>query len=67
MSSTYTDIGSSNMAAPRYIPKQRTNGFKVHRSVKLRMEAEYEDEKRRANGKKYVPKPIWKVEPTWID
>jgi len=57
----------SNMAAPRFIPKQRTNGFKVHRSVKMRMEAEYEDEKRRAKGKKYVPKPVFKVEPTWID
>lgn len=55
------------MASPRFIPKQRTNGFKVHRSVKMRMEAEYEDAKRRAKGKKYVPKPVWRVEPTWID
>ena len=57
----------SNMAQPRFIPKQRTNGLKVHRSVKLRMEAEFEDEKRRNKGKKYVPKPHFKVEPTWVD
>ncbi|KAF9525908.1 hypothetical protein CPB83DRAFT_858827 [Crepidotus variabilis] len=56
-----------NLAAPRYIPKQRTGGFKVHRSVKLRMEAEYQDEKRRAAGKRYIPKPIFKVDPTWVD
>jgi len=55
------------MAQPRFIPKQRTNGLKVHRSVKLRMEAEFEDEKRRNKGKKYIPKPHFKVEPTWID
>jgi hypothetical protein len=58
---------ASNMAHPRFIPQQRTNGFKVHRSVKLRMEAEFEDEKRRSRGKKYAPKPKFKVEPTWID
>ncbi|KAF9483555.1 hypothetical protein BDN70DRAFT_990260 [Pholiota conissans] len=57
----------SNMGQPRYIPKQRTNGFKVHRSVKMRMEADYEDEVRRRKGKKYHPKPHFKVEPTWID
>jgi len=57
----------ANMAQPRCIPKQRTNGLKVHRSVKLRMEAEFEDEKRRSKGKKYIPKPHFKVELTWID
>jgi len=31
------------------------------------MEAEFEDEKRRSKGKKYIPKPHFKVEPTWID
>ncbi|CAA7270706.1 unnamed protein product [Cyclocybe aegerita] len=56
-----------NRANPRYIPKQRTSGLKVHRSVKLRMEAEYADEERRRRGKKYVPKPVLWVEPTWID
>jgi len=55
------------MTQARFIPKQRANGLKVHRSVKLRMEAEYEDEKRRKKGKKYIPRPLFKVEPTWID
>ena len=55
------------MAGPRLITGQRTNGLKVHRSVKLRMEAEFEDEKRRNKGKKYVPKPFFEVEPMWID
>lgn len=56
-----------NRANPRYIPQQRTNGFKVHRSVKMRMEAEYEDEQRRQKGKRYIPKPIFKVTPDWVD
>jgi len=55
-----------NMGGPRYIPLQRTNGFNVHRSVKLRMEAEYEDEQKRRKGKRYVPKPVWKVGPTYV-
>ncbi|KAF8182360.1 hypothetical protein BJ912DRAFT_928707, partial [Pholiota molesta] len=37
-------IRSSNMGQARFIPKQKSNGLKVHRSVKMRMEAEYEDE-----------------------
>lgn len=53
------------MGRARHIPQQRTNGFKVHRSVKLRMEAEYEDEKK--EGKRYTPKTVWKVQPTYID
>ncbi|TFK33598.1 hypothetical protein BDQ12DRAFT_690919 [Crucibulum laeve] len=56
-------IGRSNMGKPRFIPKQAKNGVKVHRSVKLRMEAEHE----RVKGKKYVPKAHLHVEPTWID
>ncbi|KAJ2924608.1 hypothetical protein H1R20_g12474, partial [Candolleomyces eurysporus] len=55
-----------NHAKPRFIPKQRAHGVKVHRSVKLRMEAEYEDERKRQKGKKYEPRPIFTVEPTWI-
>lgn len=56
---------SSNLARPRFIPKQLKNGVKVHRSVKLRMEAEYESEEKK--GKKYKPKPRLHVEPIWID
>lgn len=55
----------SNLARPRFIPKQAKNGVKVHRSVKMRMETEHEDEKKK--GKKYKPKPRLHVEPTWID
>jgi hypothetical protein len=35
--------------------------------VKLRMEAEYECERKRQKGKKYEPRPEFKVEPTWVD
>jgi hypothetical protein len=58
-------ICRSNLARPRFIPKQATNGVKVHRSVKLRMEAEYEDA--REKGEKYDPRAHFHVEPTWID
>jgi len=39
-----------NLGEGRYIPKQKKGVVKVHRSVKMRMEAEYED------GSKYTPK-----------
>lgn len=55
----------SNLARPRFIPKQIKNGVKVHRSVRMRMQAEYEDEKKK--GKKYRPKAHLRVEPIWID
>lgn len=58
---------ASNLARPRFIPKQATNGVRVHRSVKLRMEAEYEEERLRAKGKKYAPRAELRVTPTWID
>ena len=56
-----------NAGRPRVIPNQRVNGFKVHRSVKMRMEAEFEDEKKKRKGGKYIPKAKFEVEPTWID
>ena len=49
------------MGRGRVIPHQQTQRFKVHRTVKLRMEAEG------TNGKKYVPKAPWEVEPIWVD
>ncbi|XP_006462906.1 hypothetical protein AGABI2DRAFT_224560 [Agaricus bisporus var. bisporus H97] len=55
----------SNLARPRFIPKQITHGVKVHRSVKMRMDAEYEDERKK--GKRYKPKAHLRVEPIWID
>lgn len=59
--------GRTNRGDARYIPQQQTSGIKVHRSVKLRMEAEYENEERRRVGKRYRPKPEWKVEPIYMD
>lgn len=41
---------------------QAAKALKVHRSVKMRMEAEA-----RALGKKYTPKLKFEVEPTWVD
>ena len=40
-----------NMSSPRYIPKQRSEDFKVHFSIKRRIEAEHEE----AAGIKYKP------------
>lgn len=57
----------SNLGGARYIPHQRRDGLNVHRSVKLRMEAEYENETKRRGGKRYAAKPEWKVQPTYID
>jgi len=54
----------SNLAEPRFIPKQRSNGVKVHRTVKQRMEANPP----KGSKKKYRPKSLNpEVEPTWID
>ncbi|KAJ3888517.1 hypothetical protein GG344DRAFT_79692 [Lentinula edodes] len=50
-----------NLGRARRIPRQK-QGVKIHRSVKMRMEAQYE------NGKKYIPRA--KFDPqyvTWVD
>ncbi|KAJ3814915.1 hypothetical protein EV368DRAFT_61310 [Lentinula lateritia] len=50
-----------NLGRARKIPRQK-QGVKIHRSVKMRMEAQYE------NGKKYIPRA--KFDPqyvTWVD
>ncbi|RDB14791.1 hypothetical protein Hypma_016547 [Hypsizygus marmoreus] len=55
----------SNFARPRFIPKQHSNGVKVHRTVKQRMEAHpphYLTKKTR-----YTPQARLAVEPIWID
>ncbi|KIL57003.1 hypothetical protein M378DRAFT_88465, partial [Amanita muscaria Koide BX008] len=49
-----------NMGKARFIPKQHSGGVKVHRSVKLRMEAQHKD------GSKYQPQANLAVVPTWI-
>ncbi|KAF9256077.1 hypothetical protein L218DRAFT_837569, partial [Marasmius fiardii PR-910] len=53
-----------NMGNGRIVPKQTTKGVKVHRSVKMRLEAKYKD------GKKYAPKAnldLMKAQITWVD
>ncbi|KAF9565098.1 hypothetical protein CPC08DRAFT_630430 [Agrocybe pediades] len=51
-----------NLGRGRFIPKQKSRGVRVHRSVKIRMEAEH------LNGKKYEPKANLKLENvTWVD
>ncbi len=57
-------ISSSNLARPRYIPDQHREVIKVHRSVKLRMQAQA---KHMYNGKQYSPKAGIKHEPLWVD
>jgi hypothetical protein len=56
---------SFNRGKPRVIiiPTQSKVGVKVHRSVKIRMEASH------PKGKKYmyIPGPTIGVEPTWVD
>ncbi|KAF9461946.1 hypothetical protein BDZ94DRAFT_1166859 [Collybia nuda] len=49
---------SINRGRGRVIPKQNANGIKIHRSVKLRLDAK---------DKEYTPKAKWNVEPTWVD
>ncbi|KAJ7028390.1 hypothetical protein C8F04DRAFT_1119191 [Mycena alexandri] len=51
-----------NMGRGRFIPKQKVNGVRVHRSVKMRLEAQTE------NGGKYEPKAAFDLErTTWVD
>lgn len=53
---------SVNLGRPRRIPRQKRHGIKVHRSVKIRMEAG-----KATAGGPYTPQAKWKVEPTWED
>lgn len=51
-----------NMGQGRFIPKQKTKGVRVHRSVKTRLEAST------AEGGKYKPKAAFDLErTTWVD
>ncbi|KAJ7615599.1 hypothetical protein DFH06DRAFT_1239577 [Mycena polygramma] len=51
-----------NMGRGRFIPKQKSLGVRVHRSVKARLEAETE------SGGKYQPKAAFDLErTTWVD
>ena len=51
-----------NLGQGRDIPRQHSRGVKVHRSVKLRMEAKFERKE-----DKYEPQANLDVEPHWID
>jgi hypothetical protein len=59
---TWTHNLSINFGRPRHIPKQSKIGVKVHRSVKIRMEAE-----KLFKDKNYSPAAKWDVEPMWVD
>jgi hypothetical protein len=52
-----------NMGTGRHIPMQQKEGIeiKIHRTVKIRMEADG------LLGGKYWPKAKLKVEPQWVD
>ncbi|KAJ7133352.1 hypothetical protein C8R44DRAFT_849473 [Mycena epipterygia] len=59
---TWAKYWGWNMGKGRFIPKQQTNGVKVHRSVKTRLEAQTE------SGGKYKPKAAFDLErTTWVD
>ncbi|KAF8892854.1 hypothetical protein CPB85DRAFT_1230449 [Mucidula mucida] len=57
---SWTKAITVNRGRPRFIPRQRRDGVKVHRSVKLRMEAE---------GLNYKPRAEWhsNTTVTWVD
>lgn len=51
-----------NLGNARVIPRQKTHGLKVHRSVKMRLEALCDD------GSKYTPKALFDHSlTTWVD
>ncbi|KAJ7726440.1 hypothetical protein DFH07DRAFT_237077 [Mycena maculata] len=59
---TWATYIGMNMGNGRFIPKQKTNGIRVHRSVKTRLDAETE------RGQKYKPKAAFDLErTTWVD
>jgi hypothetical protein len=60
-SNSLVDQYTVNMGHGRHVPRQHLDGVKVHRSVKIRMEAD------NLKGGKYWPKAKLKVEPKWVD
>ncbi|KAJ7621997.1 hypothetical protein DFH06DRAFT_1009614 [Mycena polygramma] len=59
---TWASYFGWNIGRGRFIPKQKTNGIRVHRSVKTRLEALTE------NGEAYQPKAVFDLErTTWVD
>ncbi|KAJ7755772.1 hypothetical protein B0H14DRAFT_413606 [Mycena olivaceomarginata] len=59
---TWVSIYKWNLGQGRFIPKQKKNGVRVHRSVKTRLEAQTE------HGGTYKPKAAFDLERTiWVD
>lgn len=57
-----------NLGRPRKIVGQKDIGVNVHRSVRLRMEAQFsETTDGTVQQKRYIPKARFKVKPTWVD
>ena len=62
-----------NLGRPRVVRHQHKRRMKVHRSVKLRMEAaqrmkeSHPDEEERESLQAYMPKVKFEVEPEWVD
>ena len=54
-----------NRGNPRHAALQLKKGIKIHRSVKIRMEAEGIPGMK--PNKKYEPRVVFKVDPTWVD
>lgn len=52
---SWTSYLACNLGRARFIPKQKVNKIRIHRSVKMRMDAQY------PNGKKYVPQASFEV------
>jgi len=52
-----------NMGRPRHVAMQKKSGIKIHRSVKIRMEAQGIV----GQKGKYSPKVELRVQPTWVD
>lgn len=62
LASEWVEKWICNFGKGRFIPKQKKNGVRVHRSVKTRMDALHED------GSKYVPKAKFDLERViWVD
>ncbi|KAF9460646.1 hypothetical protein BDZ94DRAFT_1375663, partial [Collybia nuda] len=69
MSNNVLNAFGLNLGRPRFIGGQR-RGVNFHRSVKTRMDARYEStqvQKTNDSSHNYTPRPVLRVEPTWID
>ncbi|KAJ3864741.1 hypothetical protein EV359DRAFT_40394 [Lentinula novae-zelandiae] len=68
----YSSMGRRESGSgTRHIPRNVQGGIKVHRTVKIRMDADVValvDSKGKVKGKgKYIPRPKWDFDPVWVD